>query len=151
MESANRADHIEKGSNITQTVPFLAVSNMVKSIAFYVDKLDFKITQKWVVDGSLRWCWLQRGGGALMLQQFPTDGHDAWIPEGKVGEGVTIYFICKDAVKIYHELVEQAIHASIPFVGNGMWTTVISDPDGYHICFESYTDMPEGTEYSFVK
>jgi len=41
---------------------------------------------------------------------------------------------------------ELRIQASRPFVGNGMWVTSISDPDGYRIDFESYTDAPEDSE-----
>lgn len=83
-----------------------------------------------------------------MLQGFPTEGHDAWTPLEKVGQGVTIYFICEDALAIYNTLLVNGIQASKPFVGNGMWVTSQSDPDGYRINFESYTDIPEGTELS---
>ena len=34
------------------------------------------------------------------------------------------------------------------FVGNGMWVTSLSDPDGYRIDFESDTDVAEGTVWS---
>lgn len=32
-----------------------------------------------------------------------------------------------------------------PFVGNGMWVTQVSDPDGYALTFESPTHDPEET------
>ena len=35
-----------------------------------------------------------------------------------------------------------------PFVGNAMWATIITDPDGYKLDFESPTDVPEETLYS---
>ena len=134
--------------NVQQSVPFLAVSDIKVSTHFYVVGLGFEITQKWVDDGKLRWCWLQRGGAGIMLQEFTTEGHDAWIPDCTVGEGVAIYFICKDALVIYQELTSRDIKASIPFVGNGMWVTGVIDPDGYQLYFESYTNIPEGTTYS---
>ena len=99
------------GDNLLQTVPFFAVSDMENSISFYVDKLGFEITQKWINDEKLRWCWLQRGGGGLMLQEFRTEGHDAWVPECKVGEGVSVNFICQDALAIYHEITERGVKA----------------------------------------
>jgi lactoylglutathione lyase len=136
-------------TNLLQTVPFLVVEDMAKSIAFYVDKLSFEIEQKWTQDGKLRWCWLQQGGAALMLQEFPKQGHDAWVPEGIVGEGVSIYFICKDAVTLYREIVTHIVDISKPIVGNGMWVTGITDPDGYQLYFESPTDTPEGTVYEY--
>jgi predicted enzyme related to lactoylglutathione lyase len=83
-----------------------------------------------------------------MLQEFKKEGHHAWVPEGKLGVGVSIYFICDDALAIYREVTARGIQASRPFVGNGMWVTSLSDPDGYRIEFESYTDVPEGTEFS---
>lgn len=39
---------------IIQTVPFLAVTNMTKSIAFYVDGLGFEFQNKWVDNGKLQ-------------------------------------------------------------------------------------------------
>ena len=134
--------------NVKQVVPFLAVSNIEGSVRYYVDGLGFEMTKKWIDEGKLRWCWLEHGGAALMLQEFQRQGHDSWAPEGKVGEGVSICFICQDALAIYRQVRSRGIQASKPFVGNGMWVTSLSDPDGYKIEFESYTDVPEGTELS---
>lgn len=134
--------------NLKQAVPFFAISNMDASLRYYIDGLGFEMTNKWIDEGKLRWCWLQRGGAALMLQEFRQEGHDSWVPEGKVGVGVTIYFICEDALALYREVAARGIQASQPFVGNGMWVTSLSDPDGYRIDFESYTDVAEGTEYT---
>jgi catechol 2,3-dioxygenase-like lactoylglutathione lyase family enzyme len=136
------------GQNVQQSVPLFAVSNMEASVRFYVEGLGFEITLKWIPDGKLRWCWLQRGGAALMLQEFPTDGHNSFVPEGQVGEGVSINFICQDALVLYHEFINKGIKASIPFVGNAMWVTGMTDPDGYKLFFESNTDVPEETVYS---
>jgi hypothetical protein len=33
-----------------------------------------------------------------------------------------------------------------PSVGNQLWVVPLTDPDGYHIEFESPTDVPEETE-----
>jgi len=135
-------------TNVKQAVPFFAVANIEESVRYYVDGLGFQMTNKWTDEGKLRWCWLQHGGAALMLQEFRKEGHDSWAPEGKVGEGATICFICEDALAIYREVILRGIHASKPFVGNGMWVTSLSDPDGYKIDFESPTDVPEETKYS---
>jgi catechol 2,3-dioxygenase-like lactoylglutathione lyase family enzyme len=134
--------------NVKQAVPFFAVSDMGASVRYYVDGLGFEMTQKWIDEGVLRWCWLERGGAALMLQQFRTEGHDSWVPAAKLGEGVTICFICEDALAIYREVISRGIRASRPFVGNRMWVTSLSDPDGYRIDFESDTDVPEETVFS---
>jgi catechol 2,3-dioxygenase-like lactoylglutathione lyase family enzyme len=134
--------------NVKRVVPFFAVSDMEVSLRFYVDGLGFVVTRQWIDEGKLRWCWLERGDAALMLQEFRTEGHDSWVPEGQVGEGVAICFICEDALAVYREVRSRGIQASRPFVGNAMWVTSLSDPDGYRLDFESYTDVPEGTVLS---
>ena len=138
------------GGNLRQAVPFFKVADIGKSLSFYTDGLGFRKTNEWVVDGELRWCWLERGGAALMLQQFPTEGHDSWRPDGKVGEGVSVCFMCEDALAVYRELGPRGVVASRPFVGNGLWVTSVSDPDGFRLDFESPAEVPEETEYSEV-
>jgi len=135
-------------ANVRQAVPFFGVSDIQASLHYYVDGLGFEMTRQWVDEGQLRWCWLERGGAALMLQEFRTTGHDAWVPAAKLGEGVSIYLICRDALAIYHEITSRGIQAARPFVGNGMWVVSLSDPDGYQLHFESDTDVPEETVFS---
>lgn len=81
----------------------------------------------------------------MMLQTFQRDDGTSWSPEGKLGLGVSIMFLCEDALAIYHEAIKRGLEASRPFVSNGMWLTSLQDPDGYRIDFESYTDAPEET------
>ena len=133
--------------NVKQAVPFFRVSNMEASLRYYVDGIGFKMTNRWIDEGKLRWCWLQLEGAALMLQEFRKEGHNSWVAKGKVGEGVSICFQCEDALAIYRDVTSRGIQASRPFVGNGMWVTALSDPDGYKIEFESRTDVPEDTQY----
>ena len=135
-------------ANVKEAVPFFAVSNMEESLRFYVDGLGFEMKDKWVDGGQLGWCRLRKGSANLMLQEFPTEGHDSWVPEGKVGEGVSIYFMCEDALEIYREIKSRGIGTSKPTVSNGNWHTCLSDPDGYRVHFESDTDEPEDLEYA---
>jgi hypothetical protein len=86
-----------------------------------------------------------------MLQEFPKEGHDSWLPSGKVGEGLSLCFICQDAVAVYDAVRSRGIEASEPQVGNAMWVTGLSDPDGYRLYFESATDTPEDTRLSEVR
>ncbi|MFZ3214517.1 MAG: VOC family protein [Candidatus Acidiferrales bacterium] len=136
------------GANLQQAVPFFRVSDIAQSVRYYIDGLGFRMTKQWVDEGKLRWCWLQRGGAALMLQEFRKQGHDCWVAEGKVGVGVSICFQCQDALEIYREVTSRGIQASEPFVGNGMWVTCVRDPDGYVLDFESPTEVPEETKLS---
>lgn len=136
------------GPNVQQTVPLLAVADMAAAVEFYVDGLGFAITRRWDDQGKLRWCRMELGGAALMLQEFAKDGHDSWRPEGKVGEGLTLYFVCADALAVYRAAVARGLAATRPEVGNGMWVTELKDPDGYRIAFESSTDVGEDSVYA---
>jgi catechol 2,3-dioxygenase-like lactoylglutathione lyase family enzyme len=61
-------------TNVKQAVPFFHVSNMEESLRYYVEGLGFEMTRKWIDEGKLRWCWLEIGDAALMLQEDP-DGY----------------------------------------------------------------------------
>jgi lactoylglutathione lyase len=138
-------------ANVEQAVPFFRVANMEASLRFYVDGLGFEMTRKWTPDGDgkIRWCWLQHGSAGLMLQEYRKEHHpNSGHPEGKLGLGVSICFQCKDALAIYKEITARGIAAKRPFVGNAMWVTMVEDPDGYKLEFESLTDVPEETVYS---
>ena len=139
---------MDPDANVQRAVPFFRVANLETSLQFYVGGLGFHMTNQWIDDGVLRWCWLELGGAALLLQEFRREGHDAWVADGKVGVGVTIYFTCRDALTIHRDAIAAGLDASTPFVGNGAWVTGLSDPDGYRIEFESPTDVPEGTVYA---
>jgi catechol 2,3-dioxygenase-like lactoylglutathione lyase family enzyme len=136
--------------NVQQAVPFFRVSSMETSLRFYVDGLGFEMTKKWTPDGDgkVRWCWLQHGNAAIMLQEYRKEGANSWTPKSKVGVGVSICFLCKDALALYKDFKSRKIEAQRPFVGNAMWVTSVQDPDGYKLEFESYTDVPEETVFS---
>lgn len=137
-------------ANVEQAVPFFRVTNMETSLRFYVDGLGFAMTKKWTPDddGKVRWCWLQHGNAAIMLQEYRKEGINSWMPESKVGVGVSICFQCKDALAIYKEVMARGIDAKRPFVGNGMWVTSVEDSDGYKLEFASPTDVAEETVFS---
>lgn len=134
--------------NVRQAVPFFAVASMEQSLRFYMDGLGFSMKYRWIDEGKLRWCWLEIGTAALMLQEYKREGHDSWQPEGKVGVGVTVYFQCRDALTIYREARAQGLQPRTPSVGNAMWVVTFTDPDGYKISFESPTEAPEETKYT---
>ncbi|HEY0704024.1 MAG TPA: hypothetical protein VGD60_14745, partial [Candidatus Acidoferrales bacterium] len=103
------------------------------------------------VEDKIQWAWLELGGAALMLQTFATPGHDSKPPAGKLGEGVSLEFQCHDAIALYREFISRGLTASEPQVGNNLWVTSLTDPDGYRLGFESATDIPEDTKLSEVK
>ena len=133
-----------EAANVRQAVPFFGITSMERSLRYYVDGLGFTMTLQWMDEGKLRWCWLERGGAALMLQEY----RPGRVPAVKLGEGVSVCFICDDAIALYHEFTARGIETQHPFVGNGMWDVGLVDPDGYSLHFESVTGVPEETRYS---
>ena len=138
--------------NVTAVVPLLMVTNMQRSLAFYVDGLGFVIQNRWVPDGHLRWCWMSLGGAALMLQEAIDSTREKMAAAGVLGNGVSLNFSCGDALAIYRDAAIRGIHTlREPQVGNFSWEVVFADPDGYSIHFSSPTDLPEETLLSYVK
>ena len=107
---------------VTSVVPFLGVAGIERSTDSYIDGLGFTMTKKWVDDGKLRWCWLEKGAAALMMQEFWKDGPQCGQPAGKLGQGVSLVLICEDALAIYRDIASCRIHASEPFVENAQAT-----------------------------
>ena len=145
------ASDMTVASNVKQAVPFFMVTDIDASLRFYVGALGFAVVNEWRPEnagGRVQWCWLQLGDAAVMLQEYSKNGRPTGAPEGPLGQGVCVCFMCSDAIAIYHDLVAKGVATRRPFVGNGLWVTSVRDPDGYHLDFESPTDVPEETEYS---
>jgi catechol 2,3-dioxygenase-like lactoylglutathione lyase family enzyme len=135
-------------SNIKYAMPLFMVSNMESSLKFYTEGLGFTIKNTWIPRGKIEWCWLQRDGGPLMLQEFRGTESKPYLSGDKPGAGLSIWFQCQDSLALYNEFIEKGINADEPFVGNGLWDVHVTDPDGYNLHFESLTDVPEETKYS---
>lgn len=134
--------------NIQYSAPLFMVSDMEASLAFYVDGLGFQIRNTWTPHGKIEWCWLQREGGSIMLQEARVTADKPYLSGNKPGAGVSVWFQCRDSLALYHEFLDNGIKADEPFVGNGLWDLHVADPDGYNVHFESKTDVPEETRYS---
>lgn len=140
------------GHNVMAVVPLLMVTDMEKSLAFYIDGLGFTIRNRWIPDGRLRWCWMSLGGAALMLQEAVESTRERMAAAGTLGNGAALYFQCGDALAIYREAAARGMHAlREPQVGNFAWEVFFSDPDGYKINFSSPTDVPDETLLSESK
>jgi uncharacterized glyoxalase superfamily protein PhnB len=136
--------------NVKQAVPFFGVTSMEASLRFYVDGLGFSMKLSWIPDGGeyepdgrIRWCRLELGNAAIMLQEFIPERR----PKEALGRGISVCFSCDDALALYREFKSRGIRpAKRPMVGNGLWVVPLIDPDGYRLEFESPTDAPEETE-----
>jgi uncharacterized glyoxalase superfamily protein PhnB len=131
-------------ANVEHAIPFFMVTDMERALKFYVDGLGGKMTHQWTPHGKVEWCMLKLGDASLMLQEYRPE----FVPAGKRGEGVSICFLCKDALALFREFKARGVPAQRPFVGNGLWVTSLTDPDGYRIDFESPTDAPEESVYT---
>ncbi|HEY9218682.1 MAG TPA: VOC family protein, partial [Phenylobacterium sp.] len=89
-------------ANVRQVVPFFRTRDMDAALGFYVDGLGFTVTRRWEPDGRLRWCWIELGQGALMLQLVDATSE---VPPGErpLGQGVLICLMCDDAIAIWRE------------------------------------------------
>jgi len=143
--------HVSDAPNVRQAVPFFNVRDIEASLRFYVDGLGFTMTRQWKPDGRIRWCWLELGQVAVMLQEYWKDGRPGGWPASPLGQGVSICFMCSDAIVVYHDSRARGLNSARPFVGNNLWVTSFTDPDGYRLDFESPTDVPEETVYSEPK
>lgn len=123
-------------------VPFLIVADMEKSFAFYVDGLGFECKNEWRPGGSLKWCLLRLAGAGVMLQAGDEGS------QKEKGVGVRLCVFCDDAIGLYHNFRRRGLEPEEPYVGNALWVTAVTDPDGYHIDFESPTDVAEETRLS---
>lgn len=144
MKSKEASYKMEEGPqpNLKLAVPFFMVTNMTTSLTFY-EALGFTRKMEWCPDNRIEWCWLEREGVAIMLQEYRLV---IKVP-AQPGAGISICFICTDALQLYHDFSSAGLSPKEPFVGNRMWVVEILDPDGYKLNFESYTDVVEETTY----
>lgn len=132
-------------ARVGEVVPFFRVTDLARSLRFYVDGLGFRIERRWEPAGVLRWCSLRLGDAALMLQSFVCDDGSDLRPSEPLGTGVSLCLYCDDALAAYDALRARGVEAAEPFVGNGLWVVSLLDPDGYRIDLESPTDVAEDT------
>jgi hypothetical protein len=97
---------------------------MSRSLRYYTEGLGFTLKHTWTPDSpeKIRWCWLELGAAALMLQERLKSR----IPAEKLGQGVSRCFMCEDAIALYHEFKARGIEAAVPFVGNSISRSVRS-------------------------
>ncbi|HQQ96841.1 MAG TPA: VOC family protein [Cyclobacteriaceae bacterium] len=131
-------------AGVKQAVPLYLVRDMQATIDFYVKGLGFDVTNTWMVEGQIRWCWMSMGDAAMMFQEL-AGGSD---PDKKLGLGVDLCLLCDQALAIYERAKKYGLAAEEPFVGNNMWVVGLRDPDGYKITFESPTDVAEGMTFN---
>ncbi len=125
---------VENTAVIQQVVPLLFVKDIERSAAFYCESLGFTMTDSWRPDGKLQWCWVERGGSAVMLQE--ASGEDG--PAAGRGRGVEFFFLCDDADALFAEFRAAGLSLDPPKVAfYGLNQLFVKDPDGYALCFQN--------------
>src|SRR5207247_9813245 len=113
---------------VQQLVPLLMVKNMDASLRFYVEGLGFSMAKKWTPEGRIRWCWLELGTAALMLQEFVSDSHHASPIPAQVGAEVELNFICRDSLAFYDSTSKRGFAAKRPFRVHHNWLYTLPVP-----------------------
>ncbi len=99
------------------------VTDMPRSLRFYTEGLGFTLKNKWTPDApdKIRWCWLELGGAALMLQEYNPNR----VPKEKRGEGVSLCFHMPGRRCPLSRIPIPRSQPQEPFVGNHMWDTLL--------------------------
>ncbi len=129
----------ETRTNVQQAVPFFWVANLEASLRFYVDGLGFRKTKS----GSTMANFAGAGSNSEARPTCCRSTTPARSHPPNVARVSPSAFSAKYAIAIYRDAIAHGLQPQRPFVGNAMWVTILTDPDGYKLDFESPTDAPE--------
>ena len=120
--------------------PLIEVFDMPTSLAFYRDKLGFKVVGDSGQGDQSGWVMLNLGDATIMLNTAYDDGErpDVADPSRIASHHDTcIYFGCPDVDGAYEHLRANGIEAEPPSVAPyGMKQLYVSDPDNFNLCFQ---------------
>jgi catechol 2,3-dioxygenase-like lactoylglutathione lyase family enzyme len=120
--------------------PLIEVWDMPASLAFYRDKLGFRVTGDSGQGDESGWVMLELGNATIMLNTAYDDGErpDAPDPARVAAHHDTcIYFGCPDVDAAYEHLKANGIDAGPPTIAPyGMKQLYVTDPDNYNLCFQ---------------
>ena len=120
--------------------PMFEVWDMPTSLAFYRDKLGFRVTGDSGQGDESGWVMLELGAATIMLNTAYDDGErpDAPDPSRVAAHHDTcIYFGCPDVEGAYEHLQTNGIASEPPSVAPyGMRQLYVRDPDNYNLCFQ---------------
>jgi catechol 2,3-dioxygenase-like lactoylglutathione lyase family enzyme len=72
------------GPDVRLAVPFCGVRDIEASLRFYVEGLGFTMVRQWAPEDRIRWCWIELGSAAVMLQDYRKDGRPGGWPAGPI-------------------------------------------------------------------
>src|ERR1035438_8982815 len=111
----------------------IPVTNQDRALAFYTDKLGFKIHTDQPFNDKQRWIELKIPGADTMVTLFTPEGH-----EDRIGGFYPATFFCDDVQKTYDELVKRGVEFVSPPEKQPWGTfTMLKDPDGNQFVLSS--------------
>lgn len=120
--------------------PLLEVFDMPASLAFYRDKLGFRVTGDAGQGDESGWVMLELGDATIMLNTAYDDGErpQTEVPARVAAHHDTcIYFGCPDVDAAYEHLRANGVEADPPQIAPyGMKQLYVTDPDNYNLCFQ---------------
>ena len=120
--------------------PLIEVFDMPTSLAFYRDKLGFRVTGDSGQGDESGWVMLELGDATIMLNTAYDDGErpDAPDPARTAAHHDTcIYFGCPDVDAAYEHFKAVGVKSDPPSIAPyGMKQLYVSDPDNYNLCFQ---------------
>lgn len=120
--------------------PLIEVFDMPTSLAFYRDKLGFKVTDDSGQGDESGWVMLRLGNATIMLNTAYDDGERPERPDPKrtaAHRDTCIYFGCPDVDAAYEHLKANGVSSHPPSVAPyGMKQLYVTDPDNYNLCFQ---------------
>lgn len=128
------------GIEVRGLSPLLEVFDMPTSLAFYRDKLGFRVTGDSGQGDESGWVMLELGDSTIMLNTAYEDGErpDAPDPARVAAHRDTcVYFGCPDLDAAYEYLEGKGVTLEPPADARyGMRQLYLRDPDGYNLCFQ---------------
>ena len=127
--------------------PLIEVFDMPTSLAFYRDKLGFRVTSDSGKGDESGWVMLELGGATIMLNTAYDNGERPDAPDQAriaAHHDTCIYFGCPNVDGAHEHLLANGINARPPEVAPyGMKQLYVQDPDNYNLCFQWPAEMVE--------
>jgi catechol 2,3-dioxygenase-like lactoylglutathione lyase family enzyme len=113
---------------------------MPTSLAFYRDKIGFRVTSDSGQGDESGWVMLELGDATIMLNTAYDGGERPDKPDAAriaAHHDTSIYFGCPDVDAAYEHLRANDIKCDPPATAPyGMKQLYVSDPDNYNLCFQ---------------
>ena len=125
---------------VSGVCPLIQVFDMPTSLRFYRDTLGFELVSRSGDTDDCGWAWLRLGNAELMLNTAYDGGERPTEPDPTRAAAhfdTCLYFGAPDVDAVYAFLQARGIPSEPPKVSwYGMKQLYLSDPDGYHLCFQ---------------